>query len=238
MKRTLGYLKPYSGTVAAGLVFKFVGSVAELFLPLVLDYIIDEAVPRKDTDMLIILGFVMLGFSLVALFGNIIANRFAAKSSGNMTRDLRRDLFKKTSLLRSSQVDAFTLPSLISRLTSDTYYVNQAVARSLRMGVRAPILLAGGLLLTFLLDWRLALVLLACVPFVGAALVIITKKSVPMYTAVQKSGDAAVRAMQENISGVRVIKALSKSGYETEKFAKINERLMADEFATNRLASI
>lgn len=238
MKRTLGYLKPYSGTVAAGLVFKFVGSVAELFLPLVLDYIIDEAVPKKDTDMLIILGFVMLGFSLVALFGNIIANRFAAKSSGNMTRDLRRDLFKKTSLLRSSQVDAFTLPSLISRLTSDTYYVNQAVARSLRMGVRAPILLAGGLLLTFLLDWRLALVLLACVPFVGAALVIITKKSVPMYTAVQKSGDAAVRAMQENISGVRVIKALSKSGYETEKFAKINEKLMADEFATNRLASL
>ncbi|MDE6790575.1 MAG: ABC transporter ATP-binding protein, partial [Clostridia bacterium] len=108
MKKTLKYLKPYSGIVAWGLVFKFVGSVAELFLPLVLDYIIDEVVPVKNTDMLIILGAAMLGFSLIALFGNIIANRFAAKSSGKMTRDLRYDLFKKTSELKSEQVDAFT----------------------------------------------------------------------------------------------------------------------------------
>lgn len=238
MKRTLKYLKPYSGTVAAGLIFKFVGSVAELFLPLILDYIIDEVVPVKDTNMLIILGAVMLGFSLIALFGNIIANRLAAKSSGRMTRDLRYELFKKTSSLTGAQVDAFTLPSLVSRLTSDTYYVNQSVAQSLRLGVRAPILLTGGLALTFVLDWRLALVLLACVPFVTLAVVLITKKSVPMYTKVQKSGDAAVRAMQENISGVRVIKALSRTDYEVEKFRSVNDNLTADEFRTNRLTSL
>lgn len=238
MKRTLKYLKPYSGTVAAGLVFKFIGSVAELFLPLILDYIIDEVVPEKNTDMLIILGAAMLGFSLIALFGNIIANRLAANSSGKMTRDLRYDLFKKTSALKSAQVDAFTLPSLVSRLTSDTYYVNQAVARSLRLGVRAPILLIGGLVLTFVLDWRLALVLLACVPFVTLAVVIITKKSVPMYTKVQKSGDNAVRTMQENISGVRVIKALSKTDYEVEKFGAVNDALTADEYKTNRLTAL
>lgn len=238
MKKTMSYLKPYSGTVAAGLVFKFAGSVAELFLPLILDYIIDEVVPVKDVKMLIILGAAMLGFSLIALFGNIIANRFVARSSGGMTRDLRRDLFVKTCALDSAQVDAFTLPSLISRLTSDTYYVNQAVARSLRMGVRAPILLIGGLALTFVLDWRLALVLLACVPFVTAAVILITKKSVPMYTTVQRSGDNAVRAMQENISGVRVVKALSKTDFEVEKFRGVNDALTADEFKTNRLTSL
>lgn len=238
MKKTLKYLKPYTGTVAWGLVFKFVGSVAELFLPLVLDYIIDEVVPVKDTDMMIILGAAMLGLSFIALFGNIIANRFAAHSSGYMTRDLRYDLFRKTSYLKSSQVDSFTLPSLVSRLTSDTYYVNQAVARSLRLGVRAPILLIGGVILTFVLDWRLALVLLACVPLVTVAVVIITKKSVPMYTTVQKSGDAAVRSMQENISGVRVIKALSKTEYEVEKFGAVNDRLTADEYKTNKITSL
>lgn len=238
MKRTLNYLKPYSGLVAAGLIFKFIGSVAELFLPLILDYIIDEVVPEKDTKMLVILGAAMLAFSLVALGGNIVANRFAAKSSGKMTRDLRYDLFKKTSALKSSQVDAFTLPSLVSRLTSDTYYVNQAVARSLRLGVRAPILLIGGLILTFVLDWKLALVLLACVPLVSVAVVVITKKSVPMYAKVQSSGDNAVRAMQENISGVRVIKALSKTEYEVEKFQTVNDALTADEFKTNKLTSL
>lgn len=238
MKKTLKYLKPYTGTVVWGLVFKFVGSVAELFLPLVLDYIIDEVVPVKDTKMMIILGAAMLGLSFIALFGNIIANRFAAHSSGYMTRDLRYDLFRKTSYLKSSQVDSFTLPSLVSRLTSDTYYVNQAVARSLRLGVRAPILLIGGVILTFVLDWRLALVLLACVPLVTVAVVIITKKSVPMYTTVQKSGDAAMRSMQENISGVRVIKALSKTEYEVEKFGAVNDRLTADEYKTNKITSL
>lgn len=238
MKRTLRYLKPYSGTVAAGLVFKFIGSFAELFLPLILDYIIDEAVPAGNVNLIIILGCAMLVFSLLALFGNIIANRLAAKSSGNMTRDLRYALFKKTTGLQSAQVDAFTLPSLVSRLTSDTYYVNQAVARCLRLGVRAPILLLGGLVFTFVLDWRLALVLLACVPLVTIAVVIITRKSVPMYTVVQRSGDAAVRAMQENITGVRVIKALSKTDYEVEKFRAVNDRLTADEFKTNKLSSL
>lgn len=238
MKKTLGYLKPYSGTVAAGLIFKFAGSVAELFLPLILKYIIDVTVPAKDMRMLVILGCAMLVFSLIALFGNIIANRFAAVASGKMTRDLRYDLFAKTSALKSSQVDEFTLPSLVSRLTSDTYYVNQAIARSLRLGVRAPILLLGGLILTFILDWRLALALLACVPPVVVITYFITKKTVPAYTAVQKSGDEAVRAMQENVTGVRVIKALSKTAYETEKFGKVNEKLTADEFKSNKIAAL
>lgn len=238
MKRTLSYIKPYTPTVVWGLIFKFAGSVAELFLPLILDYIIDEVVPQKDVTMLIILGFAMLGFSLVALFGNIIANKLVAKSSGKMTRDLRAALFKKTGALQCGQVDAFTLPSLVSRLTSDTYYVNQAVARSLRLGIRAPILLIGGVILTFVLDWRLALVLLACVPLVALAIVIITKKSVPMYTEVQKSGDKVVRAMQENISGVRVIKALSKTGYEKQKFQGVNDALTADEYKTNLLTAL
>ncbi|MDE7380212.1 MAG: ABC transporter ATP-binding protein/permease [Clostridia bacterium] len=238
MKKSLGYLKPYAGTVAAGLIFKFIGSVAELFLPIILKYIIDDVVPTKDMRMLAIFGGAMLGFSLVALFGNIIANRLAAISSGKMTRDLRYDLFKKISYLNSGEVDAFTLPSLVSRLTSDTYYVNQAVARSLRLGVRAPILLIGGVAVTFIIDWRLALVLLACVPVVTFASVLITKRSIPKYAKVQQSGDLAVRAMQENISGVRVIKALSKTQYEEEKFRNINDGLTSAEFNTNRLVAL
>ncbi len=151
---------------------------------------------------------------------------------------MRYDLFKKTANLKSSQVDGFTLPSLVSRLTSDTYHVNQSVARTLRLGVRAPILLAGGLIFTFILDARLALVLLGCVPFVALGVFFITKKSVPMHAAVQKSGDASVRAMQENITGVRVIKALSKTDYEVEKYSKVNAALTADEFRTNRISSL
>ncbi len=238
MKATLKYLKPYSRTTAAALTFKVTGSAAELFLPLVLDYVIDEVVPVKNVSLMIILGAAMLVFSLIALFGNIIANRFAAKAAGNMTHDLRYDLFKKTTYLQCSQVDAFTSPSLVSRLTSDTYYVNNTVAQSLRMGVRAPILLVGGLVFTFIIDWRLACVLAACVPFVAVAVALIAKKSVSMYSVVQRGGDNVVRTMQENISGVRVIKALSKTDYEIRKFQAVNAELTANEFKTNKITSL
>ena len=155
-----------------------------------------------------------------------------------MTKDLRQALFTRITYMSSSGVDKFTIPSLVSRLTSDTYYVNQTVARVMRMGVRAPILLIGGIAFTFVLDWRLALVLAACVPFVTLAMFLITKKSVKAYSDVQQGGDAVVRSMQENVSGVRVVKALSQTQYESEKFRGINGRLAANEFKAAKITSL
>lgn len=238
MKKTLSYLKPYSKKVTAGLIIKFVGSIAELFLPLILEYVIDDVVPLGDLKTVILMGLLMLGCALVAMFGNIIANRLSVEAGGSMTHDLRYDLFSKTCYLKCSQVDEVTTPSLVSRLTSDTYYVNQMVARSLRLGVRAPILLIGGIILTFTLDTYLALVLLACVPFVIVAIAVITKKSVPCYYAVQRGGDDMVRAMQENVTGVRVIKALSKEEREGEKFRAVSERLAETELKANKIMSL
>jgi ATP-binding cassette subfamily B protein len=238
MKKTLKYVKPYAKRMTAGLIVKFIGSIAELFIPLILEYIIDSVVPLKDMVKVIVMGFAMLAFSLVALFGNIIANRLSVRVAGNMTHDLRYDLFKKTSYLKSEQVDEVTTPSLISRMTSDTYYVNQMVARSLRLGVRAPILLIGGIILTFVLDWRLALVLVAAVPFVIVAIVIITKKSVPCYFDIQQGSDNVVRSLQENISGVRVVKALSKGEYEQQKFHSLSDRLASIELKANKIMSL
>lgn len=238
MKKTLAYIRPYGGKTALALFTKFLGSVAELVLPYVLSYIIDDLIPLKDAAKIYAMGGVMLFFALVALGGNIWANRLSAQVSGAMTHDIRYDLFRKTCYLKCGQVDSVTMPSLISRLTSDTYYVNQMVARTMRMGVRAPILLFGGLIFCFLLDVKLALVLLAVVPFVGAAIWIITRKSVPMYMKVQKSGDNMVRTMQEDITGIRVIKALSRTEYESEKFDSVAGDLAATEFKAQRIMSL
>ena len=238
MKRTLSYLKPYSGGLALGMTVKIVGSAAELVLPYILSYIIDELTPLKDSGRIYLMGGVMLFFALVALGGNIWANRLSAKVAGNMTHDIRYDLFKKTSYLKCRQVDEVTVPSLISRLTSDTYYVNQMVARTMRMGVRAPILLLGGLVFCFLLNVRLALVLLAVVPVVAAPMWLITRKSIPMYSAVQRRGDNMVRSVQEDITGIRVIKALSKTEYEDKKFEGVAGDLASTEFKAQRIMSL
>ena len=238
MKRTLSYLKPYSGGLALGMTVKIVGSAAELVLPYILSYIIDELTPLKDSGRIYLMGGVMLFFALVALGGNIWANRLSAKVAGNMTHDIRYDLFKKTSYLKCRQVDEVTVPSLISRLTSDTYYVNQMVARTMRMGVRAPILLLGGLVFCFLLNVWLALVLLAVVPVVAVPMWLITRKSIPMYSAVQRRGDNMVRSVQEDITGIRVIKALSKTEYEDKKFEGVAGDLASTEFKAQRIMSL
>ncbi len=238
MTRVLGYLKPYRGKTSASLIIKFFGSVAELFLPLLLERIMVKAVPDGDLKMIILLGAAMVVCSFAALFGNIIANRLSVKASGGMTHDLRYDLFEKISYMKCGQVDEFSVPSLISRLTSDTYYVNQMVARTMRLGVRAPILIIGGIILTFTLDPVLACVLCATVPFVVIALFIITRQSIPMYFRVQRSGDDIVRSMQENATGIRVIKALSKTPYEVEKFGGFAERLAKEEYRANRIMSL
>ena len=238
MKRTLGYLKPYAGRTALALVTKTAGSISELVLPYLLSYIIDELTPRKDVTAIWIAGAAMLFFSLLALFGNIVANRLSAVVAGSMTRALRHDLFRKTSYLKCRQVDELTVPSLISRLTSDTYYVNQMVARTMRMGVRAPILLAGGLLFCFLLHAKLALVLVAVIPVVAVPLFFITRKSVPMYLSVQRNGDRMVRTVQEDITGIRVIKALSRTEHESEKFGGVASDLASSEFRAQRVMSL
>lgn len=238
MKRTLSYLKPYSGGLALGMTVKIVGSAAELVLPYILSYIIDELTPLKDSGRIYLMGGVMLFFALVALGGNIWANKLSAKVAGNMTHDIRYDLFKKTSYLKCRQVDEVTVPSLISRLTSDTYYVNQMVARTMRMGVRAPILLLGGLVFCFLLNVRLALVLLAVVPVVAVPMWLITRKSIPVYSAVQRRGDNMVRSVQEDITGIRVIKALSKTEYEDKKFEGVAGDLASTEFKAQRIMSL
>lgn len=238
MTKTLRYIKPYAPTAAWAVVMKFVGSIAELFLPLLLDYIIDDIVPLKDISMVLWLGLLMLVCSLAAMFGNIFANRLSVSAAAKMTHDLRYDLFKKISYLKSGQVDEVTVPSLVSRLTSDSYYVNQMVARTLRLGVRAPILLIGGMLMTFIVDVWLALVLLACVPFVIVAVVIITKKSIPYYAKKQACSDDMVRAMQENISGVRIIKALSAGEREKRKFGGVSDRLGNTDFSAKKVMSL
>ena len=238
MTKTLKYIKPYAPTAAWAVVMKFVGSIAELFLPLLLDYIIDDIVPLKDISMVLWLGFLMLVCSLAEMFGNIFANRLSVSAAAKMTHDLRYDLFKKISYLKSGQVDEVTVPSLVSRLTSDSYYVNQMVARTLRLGVRAPILLIGGMLMTFIVDVWLALVLLTCVPFVIVAVVIITKKSIPYYAKKQACSDDMVRAMQENISGVRIIKALSAGEREKRKFGGVSDRLGNTDFSAKKVMSL
>lgn len=118
------------------------------------------------------------------------------------------------------------MPSLISRATTDTYNIHQMVGMMQRLGVRSPIMMLGGIGITMTLDVPLTLIMVCMLPFMGVLVYHISKKGIPLYTYVQEAIDRFVRQLREDITGVRVIKALSKVEYETEKFDKINEEVV------------
>ena len=161
MKTVLGYLRPHAGRVAAGAAIKFTAAVLELILPLLLAEIIDELVPAGDTAAIWRTGGWMSLLALGAVGCNITANRMAAWVSMEMTRVLRQDLYRRIQGLSCTQADRFSPSSLVSRLTNDTYNVHQMFDKVQRGGIRAPMLVLGGLILTFLLEPSLALVQLA-----------------------------------------------------------------------------
>ena len=171
----------------------------------------------------------MLVCSGVAVSFNINANRMASKVSSDATEVIRHDLFSKIMYLSNAQTDSFTKPSLISRMTSDTYNLHQMFGRIQRLGVRAPILLIGGICVTFTLDAAMACVLLATLPLLGGITVYVSRRSIPMYAGLQEANDRFVRMVREDIAGIRVIKALSKTEYETGKFRNINKEVVERE---------
>ncbi len=221
------YIRPYWGYIALTLLIKLVGAGMELLIPYLMEQILDVKVPAGELSDIYLLGGGMLLCAFLCLLSNVIANRMSAHSSGRITLAIRHDLFDKLSHLSARQLDQLTVSSAESRLTSDTYNINQLLARVQRMGIRAPILLLGGVAMMMGMDAILALVLLSLLPVIAVVVYFVTKTSVPLYTKQQGILDRVVRVLQENITGIRVIKALSKTEHEKKRFHKINEQLSA-----------
>jgi ATP-binding cassette subfamily B multidrug efflux pump len=229
LKKVLMYLKPYTARMIFGFAIKVFGTFLDLGLPWVLAYIIDEVIPRKELRLILLWGIVMLVLSVGARTFNIIANRMATRVARNATEKLRHDLFEKILSLSGRQLDYFTIPSLEARMTTDTYNIHNMIGMMQRIGVRAPIILIGGIIITSTLEPVLTLVLIGVLPFLALVVYVVSVKGIPLYLGLQVSVDKMVRVVRENITGVRVIKALSKSEYEKERFSDTNTEVSGKE---------
>ena len=225
MKDIQRYIRPYWGHILFAMFVKLAGAVMELFIPYLMEIMLDDKVPAGEVVSIYIYGGLMILCAGMCLGLNIWANRMSAVTSGKITLTIRHDLFQKLESLSARQMDELTISSAESRLTSDTYNINQMLARIQRLGIRAPILLVGGIIMMLSMDVPLSLVLIALLPIIAVLVYLVTKISVPMYTHQQSVLDKVVRVVQENITGIRVIKALSKTEYEKNRFHNVNQEL-------------
>lgn len=237
MKRVFSYLYPFRYRMTLGFLIKVLGTVAELLLPVVLTHILKTVVASEDLTQVLLWGALMLLFAGLACLFNIVANRMAATVGKRFSKALRRDLFYKTLTLDTAQTDAFTIPSLESRITTDTYHVHNFVMMIQRMGIRAPILLIGGVVITLLMDKALALVMIAVMPLIFVLVYTLSRLGIRLYGRVQTSVDSLVRVLREDYGGIRVIKALSKEKYEQDRFEIANQRLSKNEQSASFIMS-
>ena len=222
MRMLFSYLKPHLGKMSLGMGIKFISAIMDLLLPWCLATIIDRVIPTRSVNAILLWGGIMLTCSVLAWISNITANRIAGRVARDTIERMRHDLFERISTLSCTQVDGYTIPSLISRVTSDTYNIHGMINMIQRMGIRAPIMLLGGIAITLTLEPVLAGLLLATLPFLAVIIVTISRKGIPLYTQLQKSVDRMVQVVRENIVGIRVIKALSKVEYERGRFDSVN----------------
>ena len=239
MKYIIKHLMENKWIMYGGIALKTIGAFLDLAIPSVLKIIIDDIAPTGNLTNLIIWGVIMIVLSVSVFALNIIGNRLASHVARKSTEGIRHELFAKTIRLSAKDADHFTVPSLESRITSDTYNIHQFTGMILRMGIRAPILLFGGIFITVFIDPVLTLVMVALLPIIAISVTFITKKGVPMYTVTQQKLDKMIGVVRENAVGIRVVKALTKFDYEKRRFESANkEHVRAEQNAGMTMSSV
>ena len=224
--RLFRYLKPYwkAATIAPFLMALEVAM--DLLQPYMLTRIVDEGIANKDMSIVITTGLMMIGFAIIGAFGGTMNGYFATRAGISAATDLRKDLFKKVQSFAFRNLDEFKTGHLITRLTNDVTQYQELVITILRIVVRAPLLFVGSIIFAYITSPRLTLILVVMIPILGLALYYIATKAPAMFKIVQEKLDDLNEVMQENLSGIRVVKAFNRGNHEKKRFDERNKNLM------------
>lgn len=224
--KLLSYLKPYWRATLAAPLLMLIEVICDLFQPTLLARIVDEGVMKNNIPLVLSTGGLMIGIALIGMIGGVGCSIASSIASQNFGADLRSATFKKIQSFSFANMDNFKISSLITRLTNDITQVQMLVLMSLRIMVRAPLLFIGGIIMAVSINAKLSAILLASIPLLLAVIYFVIKKSMPLFTEMQKRIDRVNAVMRENLSGVRVVKAFVRSDLEKNRFAEASQDLM------------
>ncbi|MBB5322969.1 ATP-binding cassette subfamily B protein [Anoxybacillus tepidamans] len=226
MRHVLSYLKPYMKWMIFAWALMLVELLVELWHPLLMEKIIDDGVMKNDLHVIWKWGAIMIATSFLA-FASGIANSFVAAYVGQQYGfDLRKHLFEKIQSFSLFNFGQFSTASLITRMTNDVTQMQNMVFMSLRIMLRAPLLIIFGMVMALFVHVKLALILVIAVPLLLVFLIWMMNKAATLFSRVQQMLDRVNSIMRENIAGMRLIKAWVRSTYEQQRFTETNESLM------------
>jgi len=220
------FLKPYWQWALLAPLLMVLEVAMDLLQPRMVQTVIDEGIAKGDMNVIVHTGIWMVVIAIIGMIGGVGCTIFSVLASQGFGTDLRSSLFRKVQSLSFGNLDELETGSLITRLTNDIVQVQELVSMMLRIMVRAPMMLVGSLVMAILTSPRLAFLLVILVPLVSLLLVWVVRKALPLFEKVQSRLDDVNSVMQENLAGVRVVKAFVREEHEIQRFGAVNNRLM------------
>lgn len=238
MNKMFKYLKPYWIFTLAAPLFMLLEVMMDLMQPAFMQKIVDEGIANRDMDYVFSTLGVMLAVAVVGWVGGAGCSYFSAKAAINAGTDLREAIFIHVQSLSFANIDQLKTGNLITRLTSDVVVVQRIMMMMMRIMVRAPLQIIGSLIMTYIISPRLFIILLVIVPILVLAMAVILRRGYPMYKNVQKRLDKVNSVMQENLSGIRVVKAFVRADFETKRFSTASDDYMETTMRVSRTMAI
>jgi len=238
MKYLFKLLSPYKKAASIALFFMLAELFVELFQPLLMSRIINDGIERMDLQSTMILGGFMVLLAFVGFACGIINSFYAARVSQGYGFDLRKQLFQKIQSFSFANFNQFPTSTLITRVTSDVNILQQFVFMGLRIMMRAPLMMIGGLIMAFIIDAKLALILGVVIPLLLVFLIWSMTRAYRLFSSVQRRLDHTNGVLRENLLGIRLIKAFVSFRQEIRRFTQSNEQLMERTVAALRIIEL
>ncbi|OTP24828.1 ABC transporter ATP-binding protein [Enterococcus mundtii] len=238
MIQLLRYAKDYRKQIILGPVFKFLEAVFELILPLLMASLIDNGLKMNNREVIINMGIWMIVMSVIGLICAIICQYYSSIASQGFGTELRNQLIKKINSFSHSELNHFGTDTLITRMTNDINQLQLALAMVIRLLIRAPFLSIGSVLMAFVIDWQVGLFFLALLPIFSIILYFIIRKTIPLYQKVQEKLDGLNETVSQNLSGVRVIRAFSRTNKEIETFDENTDVLAKNYLRVSNISAL
>jgi ATP-binding cassette, subfamily B, multidrug efflux pump len=237
MIRLFRFLKPYRALIALVFLLVFIQSLANLYLPTLMADIVDNGIVKGDTNYILRVGGLMLVVTIVGTIAAIISSYFAARIAIGFGRLIRGKLFTHVENFSLHEFDKMGTASLITRTTNDTTQVQLVLVIILNMMISAPLMAIGGIILAISQDATLSWVLLAAVPVLVIAILLIMMRAIPLFQVMQKKIDKLNLILDEGLTGVRVIRAFDRINHERRRFADANLDLTDTAIRVNRIVA-
>ena len=237
-RKLLRFLKPYRVWAILAPLMMMLEVAMDLMQPRMVQRIVDEGIAKLDLNVVLQTGLMMVGIALIGAVGGVLCGIFAETAGVGFGADLREHMFRKVQSLSFGNLDDLDTGQMITRLTNDVTHVQEAVVMMQRILVRAPLLLIGSLIMAVITSPELAFLPLILMPIELVAVVLIVRKAAPMYTLVQERLDNLNEVMQENLAGVRVVKAFVRRVFEEQRFGRANTNLTEQSVSAARMVAI